>query len=139
MNVLLIIILFVLDAVIYPKKRLNWLFFKWNFPVWGNTVYPVYRIFQGILDVLSCYYIYTESRSVFPLIGYLIAWYFRTKEVGFYLVLGQIKEVEKYVNPYWLDRPWFIGYFTDRKEFHPIAFIIIGVIGFMIAILSNLL
>lgn len=137
MNALFLIILIVIDAIIYPKKRLNWFFFKWHPTLWGQTVYPVYRAFQGALDVIAGYYIF-ESGGKWPLIGFIAAWFLRTKEAGFYLVLGQINDVEKYVNPYWLTRPWFIGFFIDRKEFHPRLFIVIGVIGLLIAILFNI-
>lgn len=160
LNIILIASLALLDAVMYGyfwelKKHPAGILFV-IMPFKGKNYYPAYRLFQGALDAVAVYLLYSPSHGGLgeliidnlELIGFILAWYLMAKEFLYYVFLSVITwssshfagleqyEQDKYI-PYWLARPWFAGWWLFSKSFTLGKFIAVFLIGMAILIISN--
>ena len=146
MNIILLISLAVLDALLYgyfyeQKKNKLWVLF-WELHYKSRVIVPVYRLLQGLLDVVAMYLVY-DNMGIIGLIAFMVAWYCMLKEFLYYVFLWQWQNLLNYEtyaeDTYWLKRIYFSGYWLFRSGFKFKLFAVSAVIGLIILIISNLI
>ena len=134
------------DAIIFGwvheiKKWLSNSLFK-GYPMYGEMWYPYYRIYQWSLDLIAIYLVYVNC-GFWATLLMLMAWFFMNKEMNYYLILGQWKELKRYekeqLHVYWLDRIYFSGSFFFIDGFTVKSFIISYIVSWLFLIGSVLI
>lgn len=111
---------------INPPQILRWLMVL---EINGEPVR--YRIFQKILETGGLVLVYFYG-GIYQLIAGCIMHYLQSFDMGYYIVMGQLRIVKEYVNPDWLTKWYTFGYFGYNYK----RFLIAGTSGIIIAILS---
>lgn len=146
LNIYLLLLLVVFDAIVYGyfwEKRKNKLgFVFWSLKYKERNIYPVYRTIQGILDISSIYVVY-HYNGLIPAMGFILSWYFMTKEYLYYVCLWQWQVILNYENNnedvYWLKRIWFSGLWLFGNKYTFLKFTFSFILGLAILIISNFL
>ena len=141
LNIYCMIILTLIDVLCYGILHEQYGFnFFWTIVYNGIAYYPLYRIFQGILDIGSMYWVY-KQRGIYQLIGMILAWYFMVKEMLYYIILNQwdlLYSFQTYnIDVYWLKRVWFSGLWIFANGFTVDNFIVSFAVGITFLIISN--
>jgi len=149
---------FVLEHVILRKgynvgifgfRIFDWLVDRsFGFWIWlmdaGISGEPViYRIFQKMLEVGVVVWVYFNY-GWFAAGGILWAFYWELNEYGYYVILGQVKQVVKGYEEFpgklnWLIRFYQSGYWIFRREFTEKKFRYSAIVGLVGLIISNLI
>lgn len=100
----------------------------------------IYRVFQKIIEISGIVLVgYLYNWNIIPICGLLISHYFMTYDLGYYLLLNQWNLLE---NSHSHLTKWYtIGkliFFTDTEAFDIKIFIIAGLIGFIILVITGL-
>lgn len=141
MNLIATLILTLSDAFWYGycyEKRgwfKSWLFKEYPFK--GETWVPFYRVFiQWHLDGWAIYLVYHYC-GIWALILMLLSWFCQIKEGGYYIILGQWKNLKNGDNMYWLNRIYFSQWWFYENNFKVKYFAWSLIVGLAFLITSN--
>lgn len=139
LNIYLIIVLALIDVLCWHAGHEIYGFnFFWE-TVWqGQAIYPLYRIFQGLLDIGAIWFV-LYKRGVWQAGAMVLSWYFMIKECLYYVFIGDLIQMQYYngLHLYWLERIWFSGFWIFYNGFNLTLFVLSAGIGLSALIISN--
>jgi len=126
-------------GIIYQEKikKENYHPPVWSWVFWESGAEHVmhYRIIQKTLE-LGGILLVLYFCGLWPAVGLVLSHYMLSYDMLFYLILNPsfINELERTVNPYWLQNWYQIGYII-LKPFNSLYFYVSGTTGLLIAVL----
>jgi len=139
MNIILIALYSLIDVLIFPFiERIPVI--GWVLKYKGRDIYPVFRTLQFLMFAGSCYYLYPDYVS---LTAYLLGFALMTTDLLYYayrwewqtlLILDEMK-----TDTFWLRHFWQSGQFLFKDGFRFKWFMVSGLTGLAILIVSNLI
>lgn len=139
LNIYLIVLLTLIDVLCWHIGHEIYGFnFFWETTWEGRSVYPLYRVFQGMLDIGAVYLVW-RYRGIWQAGAMILAWYLMIKECLYYVLIGDLLQMQYYnnIHLYWLERIWFAGYWIFGNGFNLTYFIISALTGLLLLIISN--
>ena len=141
MNIIFIFIYVLLDVFLFPNRdHIPVLFWKLEYK--GRSIYPVYRLFQFLLFAAGCYYLW-QYTNWYETTGYVLAFVLLTTDLLYYAFKWQWQELldmsVRYTDVYWLNHPWQAGILLFRTGFSFWKFMLSGLTGLALLIISNLI
>ena len=121
----------------YKNPFWSWVFWESGHETGGEHVIVIrYRVIQKSLEITGIIIIFYFC-GIWPAIGLVLSHYHLTYDLFFYIILNQtnsFENLEKALNPYWLQNWYQIGYFI-LKPFNTLNFYVSGIGGLLIPLI----
>lgn len=143
LNIQFIALYIILDVLSFRRRDNTGLFWQLLFSNWrgtnGKKYYYIYRPLQFILFAAGLYFTFITG-GVLVSIAYVLSYVLYAPDLWYYVFGLELETLwgyeDKKENTFWLEHWYQIGHYT-WKEFSLKQFILFGLLGTVILIISN--